>query len=199
MSLRLQPSDFGLADDPKRPVLSALGRACADNMSDLAAVVEQARALATAPDLKTGEAEVMRLLEKAKRHIQNVAELLRWIKLRKALSIEDATRQAEAFRELGDEWVQKLRHSMQTVSEGKPAIKRESHIRAFEFMLQSQNNSLGKATKKFCSCGNKRHDTNCPSRFKSGIRALKKVLRKYTPHLAMQYDSLHPDRKTIRS
>jgi hypothetical protein len=198
MSLRLQPSDFGSADDPKRPALSALGRACADNMSDLATVLEQAKVLATAPDPKTGEAEVMRLLEKAKRLIQNVAELLRWIKLRKALSIEEATRQAEAFRELGDEWVQKLRHSLQKLPEGKPARKRHSHIQAFEFMLQSKNNSLGKATKKFCSCGNTRHETKCSDRFKTGIRALKNVLRKYAPDLVDRYNSLHPDRQRIR-
>jgi len=198
VSLRLQPSDFWLANDPKRPVPSALGRAYAENVSDLAAVVEQAAALTRASDSKTEE-DVKRLLEEAKRLAKNVAELSRWIKLPKTLSIEDATRQAEAFRELGDEWVQKLRHSMQKLSEGKPARRRQSHILAFEFMLQSKNNSLGEATKKFCSCGNKNHHTKCSGRFKTGIRVLKKVLRKYAPDLVIQYDLLHPDRKTIRS
>ena len=69
MSLRLQPSDFGLADDPKRPVLSALGRACANNMSDLAAVVEKATALTGAPNSKTEE-DVKSLLEEATRFVK---------------------------------------------------------------------------------------------------------------------------------
>lgn len=160
MSSRLQPSDFGLPSDAKRPVMSALGHAYAENMSALAAAVEEAYASAPRPEPKTDEAEAMRLLEDLIRFGENAVELSHWIYPPKVLSIRDATSRAEVFRELGEDWVNKMRSGAQKFREGKPARMRQSHIEALEFMLESKRNSLGRAVQKFCSCG-KRHDAKC--------------------------------------
>ena len=197
MSLHSSTSDSGFEDGPKQPALSALGRACEEKMRGLAAFVEQTKDLCGAADSMT-DAEAKRLVEEVSCLAKDVAELGRWTKVPRRRSIEDATRQAEAYRELGDEAVRKLCHTLQKLPEGKPAKMRQLHIQAFEFMLKSKNNSLREATKKFCSCGNKRHDAKCSGRFKTGIRVLKKLLRKYAADLVVQYDSLHPDRK-VRS
>jgi len=126
---------------------------------------------------------------------QNADEVSHWIYTRRRLSDEDAARKAEAFRPLGDDWVKSLRSGAQKLREGKPARKRPSHILAFEFMLQSKKNSLGRTVPKFCTCG-RPHGPKCAVRFKAGIRMLKKVLRKHAPDLLSRYDALHPNRNT---
>jgi hypothetical protein len=193
VSSRLRPSDFGLSNDPTRTALFALEEAFTETMNTLAATVEQAFELASGPNPQDHETDVMKLLEHSTRLSGNAKELSRYVFQNKALSAEAATRAAASFGSIDDEWVKKMRHSLQKLSVGRPPITRKAHIRAFEFMLQSKKNSLGIAATKFCPCG-KRHDASCTQRFKTGIRSLKEVLRKYAPDIVVKYDSLHPDR-----
>ena len=192
----LQPSDFGLSDDSNRLVLSALSRAFIENLSEFHARVEAAGVLAVRSDAKIHESEVMQLLQDGDRLAQNLKELARWIYRRKALPFEEAVRRAKDFKALGDDWVEQMCTGLQKLSEGAPPRMRRSHIDAFEFMLQSKENTLGTAMLRFCTCGG-RHTAKCRQRLKTGVRSLKKVLRKYAPDLVSRYDSLHPDRRPL--
>jgi hypothetical protein len=125
--------------------------------------------------------------------MKNVHELSRWVYRRKALPIEEALDKAQAFKELGDKWVEDMQSRLQKLPQGKPPRKRQAHISAFEFMLHSKKNSLGMAVQKFCPCGQK-HEPECYQQFKAGIHSLTKMLRKYAPDLVARYDALHPDR-----
>jgi len=189
----LQPSDFGLSNDPARPVLSALSRAFLENYNAFRTTVTEASDLDTQSPGKVNEADVVRLMENALLHLRKAQELSRWIFRPKVLPLEKASSNAQTFRELGDDWVDKMFSHLRKLPQGAPPRKRQAHISAFEFMLQSKRNSLGLAVGKFCSCG-KKHEPKCYQRFKAGIHSLTKVLRIYAPELAFRYGALHPDR-----
>jgi hypothetical protein len=195
MSSRFQPSDFGLLSDPTRPVLEVLGRAFVDNLNAAEQILHEAHDLASQPKSMAQETDVMRMAKAVLQFSRNADELSHWIFTPKTLSDEAAGRKAEAFRGLGDDYVKDMRSRAQKLPEGKPARMRQSHILAFEFMLQSKENSLIKATKQFCTCGQS-HRTKCTGRFKTGIRGLKKVLRKHAPDLLSRYEAFHPNRNT---
>jgi len=182
-----------LPDDSTRPVLSALSQAYAEKMSALAATAAEAQSFVVKPGPKTHETEVMNIVTRMILLASDAEELLRWIYPPKVMSMEDATNRAEAFRSLGDAWVQTMRAGLQKLTVGKPARIRQAHIAAFEFMLLSKGNSIGRAASKFCPCG-KCHDAKCTERFKTGVRTLKKILCKYAPGLVYRYDVLHPNR-----
>lgn len=190
---QLRPSDFNLPNAADGHVLPALIHAFVENMSALHSCVDAARALASRSDVKDHEAEVMELVREAAQLTQNLKVLVDWIYPRKVMPIEEALTKAEAFRELGDDWVESMCSALQTFPEGAPPRMRRSHIDAFEFMLQSKKNTLGKAVPKFCTCGGD-HTARCRERLKTGVRGLKKMLRKHAPHLVLQYESLHPNR-----
>jgi hypothetical protein len=124
---------------------------------------------------------------------ESLDELTNWIfPDSKPLPVAEAIRNAQVFEELGPDWVANMFHRLQTKPVGRPN-RRRSTIEAFEFMLQSRENSQGKATLRFCNCGGK-HKAQCEQALKAGIRSLKKILRKYAPDLVSQYDALHPNR-----
>jgi len=126
-------------------------------------------------------------------YLENVAEISTWIVYRKTLPVDEAFQRAQTFRELGEDWVQDMFSRLQKLSQGRPAAKRQFHIAAFEFMLLSKKNSLGRAVKKFCPCGEE-HQQKCQQNLKAGVHSLTKVLRRYAPELVAHYDALHPDR-----
>jgi hypothetical protein len=190
---RLRPSDLHEPDDSNRSVLPALSHAFAENLSALRVCAQAGGALATRSDKKAHEAEAMQLAQDALRLAQNLKALARWIYPRKVLPLEEAVSKAQAFRELGDEWVESMCRALQTFPEGAPPRTRQSHIDAFEYMLQSKKHSLGRATREFCTCGGD-HTEKCRERLKTGIRSLKKMLREYAPDLVTRSDSLHADR-----
>jgi hypothetical protein len=189
----LQPSDFGLPNDPARPVLSALSRAFLENFNAFRTTVTEASDLDTQSPRKVNEAVVVRLMENARLHLENAEELSRWIFHSKVLPLEKAFSNAQTFRELGNDWVEAMFSRLQKLPQGAPPRKRQAYINAFEFMLQFKRNSLGLAVRKFCSCG-KEHEPKCYQRFKAGIHSLTKTLRKYAPELVARYSVLHPDR-----
>jgi hypothetical protein len=193
VSSRLPPSDLNGPNDLNRSVLPALNDAFVKNISAFRVRIEAAGALATRSGAKAHEAEAMQLVRDALRLAQNLEALARWIYPRKALPVEEAVSKAPAFRELGDEWVESMCTAMQKFPEGAPPKMRQAHIDAFEFMLQSKKNSLGRAVQKFCTCGGE-HTARCRQRLKTGVRSLKKMLRKYAPDLVSRYSSLHPYR-----
>jgi hypothetical protein len=190
---QLQLSDFNLPNAAAGFVLPALIRAFVENVSALRACVEVGGALVAQADAKAHEAEVMQVVQDALQLAQNLKALAGWIYPRKVVPVEEALRKAEAFRELGDDWVGSMCSALQTFPEGAPPRMRRSHIDAFEFMLQSQKNTLGMAVPKFCTCGGE-HTARCRERLKTGVRGLKKILRKHAPDLVFQYESLHPNR-----
>jgi hypothetical protein len=162
-------------------------------MSACAATLDRVQALAGRTRARPSPSAVKRMMADAVQFGQNALELLHWVCPPRVLSAQEANRRAEAFRELGDDWVKSMASGLQKLPEGKPARMRQSHIAAFEFMLQSKKNSLRQAVKKFCPCGGQ-HSEKCAERFKVGVRALKKIIRKHAPSLVSRYDSLHPNR-----
>ena len=192
-SCPLQLADFGLSDDPARPVLSALSRAFLKNFEAFRSTVTEASDLAAQSLEKANEADIIRLIGDALLHLKNVKELSRWIFRRKVLSKEKAFSRAQDFRELGNDWVDKMFSGLQKLPQGAPPRRRQAHISALEFMLQSRKNSLGRAVQRFCLCG-KKHGPKCYQRFKTGVHSLTKMLRGYEPELVARYAVLHPDR-----
>jgi hypothetical protein len=194
---RLQPSDFGLSNEASRPVQSALIRAFVESFLELAAIIENARALANQSAVPTHEAEVLRVLEDANRLAENVKELSGWVyPPRIPMAFTEAVGKADALNQAGLEpdRVEQLFRILRKRPVGAPAKRRQSFIGAFEFMLESKKHSQGQATRKFCSCGKQTHDPQCEHNLKAGVRGLKEILRKYAPELVNRYDSLHPDR-----
>ena len=187
----LQASDFGLPDDPSRPVVFALSRSFVDSLEKSTAIIREAHASISQP---VDDAKIQEMMATALSYMKDAGELSRWIYKRKVLPTEEAFRRAQDFRELGDEYVADICSRLQRLPQGAPPKKREAYIDAFEFMLRSGKNSLGQAVRRFCPCGQKKHDLKCSQRFKAGIHNLKRLLRKYAPELAAQYDDLHPDR-----
>lgn len=187
----LRASDFGLPEDPSRPVLFALSHSFLDNLEKSVAIVRKAHASISQP---TDEADIQQMMTTALAYMKNADELRRWIYRRKVLPSDEAFRRAQDVRELGEEYVTDMFSRLQKFRPGAPPKRREAYVASFEFMLQSKKNSLGQAVRKFCLCGQKKHDRRCSQRFKAGIHNLTKLLRKYAPELAVRYDELHPDR-----
>lgn len=131
------------------------------------------------------------------RFAENLKQLTDWIYLQRTpLAFEDAMDRAHILKEAGAESddVEKLFQLLQKRPVGAPAKRRQSFVTAFEFMLESKENSQGQATRRFCSCGKKEHTPQCEYNLKAGVRSLKKILRKYAPELVTRYDALHPNR-----
>ncbi len=185
---------FSLPDDPSHPVIYALSLACTENWNAFEIVSRLGAQADYPPEERISEAEAVRRMEIAVSHIKNVVEIMGWILYRKAaLSAEEAAQRVSAFRELGEDWVEEMSSRLQRLPQGAPPKRRQSHVSAFEFMLQSKEHSLGKAVPKFCTCGGS-HDAECRQNLKAGIHVLSKLLRKYAPELVAQYNALHPDR-----
>lgn len=193
MPFPLELADFGLSHDPKQPSLSALREAFAQNMCALAASVEQALRLASGPR-RLGKAEMKKRMEDFVRLAKHAKELSQWVYQKKAMTRDAAVRVADLFLSIDNEWAAEMRHSLEKLAVGRPPARRQAHMKAFDFMLQSNRNSLGIAMTRFCPCGGEVHDVKCRQRFKTGLRSLKRVLRKHAPHLVAKYDVLHPNR-----
>ena len=191
--MKLLPADFNLPNDLSRPVMFALGRASFEKWTAIAETTDALKQLAIHPEREGAEADAKKLMKTVIQLLETVNELGRWIYCVRALPIEEAFTKAQTFKELGNDWTERLCALLQKLPQGSPPTRRQVHINAFEFMLQSRTNSLGKATKKYCPCG-KKHTEKCYEGFKTGIRSLKKILRKFAPDLVTQYDALHPDR-----
>jgi hypothetical protein len=154
-----------------------LTRAFVENFNACSAVLTEAAALATQSGPKPDEAEIKRMMKSAVGFLENVNEITDWIYTnRKRLPFGEALSKAQAFQELGFDWVRRMFSNLQKRPVGSPPIRRQSFIEAFEFMLQSKENSQGKVTVRFCLCGGK-HKAQCEQALKAGIRSLKKVLR----------------------
>ena len=188
---------FSAQPDPSHPVLSAFHRTCAEDWNAFVATVSEAAERSA--DKRLTESDAVKMIECAHEHLKRVAEVLRWILRPKRLESERALQSAERFRELGSDWVEAMASRLQKLPQGAPPKKRQSHIDAFEYMLQSKSNSMGKAVRKVCPCGEKRHGAVCHRNLKAGIHELTKTLRKYAPELAAQYELLHPDRAKKRN
>ena len=193
MTANLHLSDFGLTDDPARPVLSALRRSLVDNVGKCSSLFSQLHARAGQP---VDDSEIKQMAADALSHMKNFAELCRWVYVPRRLPAEEALTKARECRELGDEYVLDMAARLQNLPQGAPPKRRQAYLAAFEFMLQSKKNSMGRAVRKFCPCGKGRseHEPKCSQRLKAGIHNIKKLLRKYAPDLATRYDALHPDR-----
>jgi hypothetical protein len=182
----IKRSVAGLPSDPTFPVSYELSLAFQRNLQGI--IDASNRLLARAPADPTDEATAVKGLA------ANVAELSNWIFLTRAsLRPEEAVIAAEPYREFGEEFYKSMVCSFQKQREGRFPTKRPIHIKAFEFMLESKSNSLNKAVKTFCDCG-ARHGPKCRSSFKTGIQAVKEILKKHAPHLVASYNELHPDR-----
>jgi hypothetical protein len=150
------------------------------------------------PAERLSEAEAVEMMQSARAHMKSVEEIVRWIVPPKPpLAPEEAAEAAQQFSEAGQDYVEELASHLQKLPAHRPSKRRHSHISAFEFMLDSKRNSLGRAVRKFCPCGGS-HSLKCDANLKAGIHELKRVLRTYAPELVSQYDELHPDRKRIR-
>lgn len=192
----LRPSDFGLPNNPARPVLLALTNAFVENFNSLSALVSEASALVPQPGNSAQEAMVVRMMTDALRFVQNIGELSNWIfPPTMPLGFKEALRKAEALKRLGcdEDWFAEMVSTLQKRHVGRPPDNLR-FIRAFEFMLQSKANSQGQATRKFCACRKETHTAKCEQALKAGNRKLKRVLRRYAPQLVSRYDVLHPDR-----
>jgi hypothetical protein len=192
----LQLSDFGLPEEPARPVQFALSCVFVQNLSAFIAIVEETHALVSQSVVKPDEADVVGKLKSALPLVENARELSHWVyPPAEPLTVAEARSKADALQQAGLEpdLVEQMLRVLQKRSVGKPAKRRGAFIAAFELMLQSKKNSLNKAVREFCPCGGN-HTPECHQRFKTGIHDLKKILRKYAPDLVPQYDALHPDR-----
>jgi hypothetical protein len=192
-SLELLREDFNLPNDPTHPVMFALGRAALEKRTAIAETTDALRRLATDLEREGAEADAKKLMKTVIQLVENVNELGRWIYCVKALPAEEAFAKAQTFKELGNDWTERFCARLQKLPQGSPPKRRQAHIDAFEFMLRSRTNSMISATKKYCPCG-KKHNKKCYASFKTGIRGVKKILRKFAPDLVTQYDALHPDR-----
>jgi hypothetical protein len=192
-SLELLPADFILPNDPTHPVVFALGRAALEKWTAIAEATDALERLATDPEREGRDADAQKLMKTVRHLLENVNELGLWIYGRRAFPIEEAFTKAQVFKELGNDWMERFCARLQKLPHGSPPKRRQAYIQAFEFMLRSRSNSLGKAVPKYCPCG-KTHTKKCLDRFKTGIRGLKKILRKFGPDLVAQYDALHPNR-----
>jgi hypothetical protein len=191
--LELLPADFNLPNDPTHPVMFALGRAVREKWTAIAETNDPLKQLASHPERAGADADAKKLMKTIIQLLVNVNELGRWIYCARALPVEEAFTKAQIFKELGHDWTERFCARLEKLPHGSPPKRRQAHIQAFEFMLQSRNNSLGRAVQKYCPCG-KQHTKKCHEGFKTGIRGVKKILRKYAPDLVTQYNTLHPNR-----
>jgi hypothetical protein len=189
--LRLKLTDVNLPNDPANVVEFALGSAFIKNWNAFAEAIIELGAKCTVGEID--EIEAKKKLENAIVFLENTDEIQRWIYGRKVLPAQVAIAQAQVFGALGTDWTTNFATRLQKRSQGSPPSRRLTDIRAFEFMLRSSRNSLGQSVKQFCPC-EKKHTKECLGRFKTGIRSLKKILRKFAPDLVTRYDLLHPDR-----
>lgn len=193
---RLQAAQLGLPDDPSRPVCFALSRAFLENFNEVLSATAEATLAAKHKRKNEVESEILRILKSAGTYVENCRELMHWVYLSSApLSFEQVIANVRQMSQLGAEAddVKEIFIGLQKCPVGRPH-KRQSYIRAFEFQLQSKQNTQGQATRKFCPCGAKIHTTKCEQNLKAGMRSVKKVLRKYAPELVSRYEVLHPDR-----
>jgi hypothetical protein len=147
--------------------------------------------------MTTGEEDVVEKLAGALPHVENLKQILPWVyPPRKPLGFTDALSRVEVLRQAGleSDEVEKVFRILQKRRVGAPPKRRKSFIAAFEFMLQSKENSLGQAKRRFCPCGKEKHTVKCERSLKAGIHDLKKMLHKYAPDLVSRYSVLHPDR-----
>jgi hypothetical protein len=181
-----------LPDNPDFPVSYELSRASAHNLARVSEIA--ADLIAIAPENPSDET-IRSVFAEIKRCVEDALEISGWLfpEPRTAKTLENAIVAAAPYRELGKEWEEKMIEDLQKGDEGRPPTKRRAHIEAFEFMLQSKSNSLNKAVRRFCMCGGV-HAKKCRLQFRTGIQSLKKILRKFAPHLVVTYDALHPDR-----
>lgn len=198
MSFRpLQPSNFGLPNDPAQPVVTVLSRAFLKNLMTLFEIINQAHTLGTHSEVTLDEEDAVGKLERALPFVGNLKQLLPWVHPpRKPVGFAVALNRAEALKQAGLESndVKEVFRILQKRPVGAPPKRRQSFIAAFEFMLQSKQNSLGRAKRQFCRCGQEKHTVKCERGLKAGIHDLTKILRKYAPDLVFQYNALHPDR-----
>jgi hypothetical protein len=195
MSYLLWPTDWGLPNDPSRPVTFALGRAFVENWNSFLSTVMEAIQLAQESPQRIDEVEAIRRMDIALGFIKNAHELADWVYFNnKPLPFAEAFRHAQRLKEVGydADWVEATLTGLQKRPVGRPH-QRQLFINAFEFQLEAKRNSQGQATRKFCPCG-KTHTAKCEQNLKAGMRSLKKVLRKYAPELVSRYEELHPDR-----
>jgi hypothetical protein len=200
VAMPLQLSDLHLTQDPTRPVHTALSRVCLDSFNEAADAMSEAMAVAerraTMPHAEA-ELKVMRLFETVARSLTTVNELMDWVYLSpgRPMPFQKALNEALALRELGAEPadVQAILSGLQKRPVGRPH-QRQVFMKAYEFQLQSESNTQGKATRMFCPCGQKIHTARCEQNLKAGMRGLKKVLRRYAPDLVSRYEVLHPNR-----
>ena len=196
MPLRLE--ELNLPNDPTRPAASALSNAFVENWNAFEAILRDAVRIVTSPEGKLRELEVVGMIETARLGpFRNAIEITHWVYERKALPVEEARRLAQGAKELGDDCVEQMFQNLQKLSKGTPPRRRQGDIRAFEFMLLSEKNTIGRAVTKFCGCGGS-HTPSCQVRLKTGIKSVKRILRKYAPDLVSRYDVLHPDRSKKR-
>jgi hypothetical protein len=192
----LQAADLGLPNDPSRPVMFALSRAFLQNFNAALLSISEAVALASPDPGKADESQIIRSINNAIPCLQNVGELSDWMyPPRTPVTLMEAVEKAQELRQWGAERedIEPLIVELQKRPAGRPH-KRQWFVLAFEFQLQSSANSQGKAVRNFCPCAGNAHSANCEQNLKAGLRSLKKVLRKYAPELASQYESLHPNR-----
>ena len=189
-----QLSTFGWRDDANFPVQSALYRACIDNYNAAEAAIAKAVALRDQPGTKPA---VLAEMKTAKQLFNNCRDLLGWVYPRmEPMSMREALTRTRHLEEGGSssEFVGRIFLRLQKRDMGAPRkLETKLVVMAFELLLQSKDWSLGRVTRKLCPCGAD-HNTKCEQTFKAGIRALKKLLRKYAPELVLRYDVLHPDR-----
>jgi hypothetical protein len=192
----LQAAHLGLPDDPSRPVMFAFSRAFLENFNAALSLMWEAIALASPGPGNADVSQIVRTVNNVIPYLQNVSELSDWMyPPRTPVALMQAVEKGQEFAKMGAERedVEALIVALQKRPSGRPH-KRQWFVLAFEFQLLSRANSQGKAVRNFCPCGGKAHSANCEQNLKAGLRSLKKVLRKYAPQLASQYESLHPNR-----
>ena len=176
----LESSDFGLPNDPTRPVLSALSRAFLENYNAFRTTVTKASDLDTQSPGKIDVGRMVRLLEEAHGFLTRAKELMDWIYPSvSALSLENGMQIANRMQQADfpREWVQAVIKGIGRKKAGRPSTKRCVAIQAKELKLTDPKRwSWPKITAVLCDCG-KDHDIRCQNNLRREVLHLEKIMR----------------------
>ncbi len=190
-------SRFNWHEDSKHPARTALTRAFIDRLNTLIPFLKAVKALANHSD---AEDALNMEIEKLNRALADLSELRAWVFTpAKPMTKHEADAVLPFLQKYGFDLpnIVEIHGSLQKRRVGPPAERRQLYVDAFERMLRPRS-SLGTVMNKLCKCDNPSHK-GCTKTFQAGIGEVKKLLRRYAPELVLTYETLHPDRATLKS
>jgi hypothetical protein len=157
--------------------------------------LEEAKTVADHP-----EKDLTIALDRLISALGDLSELREWVfSPRNPMTREQAESALPSLQKYGVDilTIFEIHASLQKRRVGPPPKRRQLYVDAFERMMLPKS-SLGTVTRALCKCGKPTH-TGCTKMFQAGIGGVKRLLRRYAPELVSEYETLHPDRATLKS